>query len=76
MKRNFFYTVKVGKRLSGGGANGVFTVYEIYQSHVMEIGSFKRNIVALSPQYTGVVKNWLEEKGMKNVGNTQMILEY
>lgn len=77
MKRNFIYIVKVGGKLRGGGANGVFRVYEIKQEgYVEEVGSFKRNIITLPPNYIGVVQEWLKKQGYDDVGNTQMILEY
>lgn len=76
MKNNFIYTVKVGRKLKGGGANGLFTIYQVTKTSVNEVGYFVANIVTLPPNYIGVVPKWLKSKGHKNIGYTQRILEY
>lgn len=62
MGKIYYYTVKCGKRLSQGGANGTFRIFEIVDNRLRLVMIHKQNVVTMSPGFSNSLSIALNEK--------------
>lgn len=68
MNKIYYYTVKCGKRLTQGGANGTFRIFEIIDNRLKLVMIHKQNVVAMSIGFSKSLSIAVNEK-LKTEGN-------
>lgn len=72
MKTPYYYTVKYGSKLQGGGCNGTFKLFCVENNKIVLKHIHKQNIVSMSPGYgktlNDVIKREIDPDGFLNCG--------